>query len=153
MASEQVKSVLDNTRSFHRCAKEMYSRLAKDCEEQRASMLLDYLSEHEARLEDAITQTEADVSAKVLNTWVQSSESSTHLIQCQELQATSQSKASFDDLVELALKLDDQVIAVYQDLAQRAEPAWLQDVFESLLEMEQAEEKQLAKQALRGMDL
>ncbi len=151
MAAEQVKSVLENTRCFHRSAKEMYARLAKSCKDQRTTMLLDYLSKHEAHLADTITQTEGDLSAKVLNTWVQSSESSLHLVQCQQLRTTSE--ASFEELVELALKLDDQVIAVYRDLAQRAEPEWLQDLFQNLFEMEQAEEKQLAKQTLRGMDL
>ena len=83
---------------------------------------------------------------------MQSSESSLHLAQCRELQASSE--ATFEELVELALKLDDQVIAIYRDLAQRTpEPDWLQDLFQSLLDLGLTEEKQLAKQTLRGMDL
>ena len=52
MAAEQVKSVLDNTGCFHSLAKEMYARLANSCNDQRTTMLLDYLSGHEARLAD-----------------------------------------------------------------------------------------------------
>ena len=153
MANEQVKDVLDSTRSVHERAHVYFANLASRCAEPRAKMLLDYLSEHEQRLGQAICDMQADAAPKVLDTWVNSVEPVGHLADRLDWDTASRSTASFDELVALGLEIDNKVIDIYSDLAQRAEPPWLRDTFQSLLEMEQQEEKLMAIQTLRGMDL
>ncbi|MCA9239247.1 MAG: hypothetical protein KDA37_03570 [Planctomycetales bacterium] len=153
MASEQVKTVLDNTRQYHARIGEHFATLASRCNQPRASMLLDYLSGHERDLAAAIDRIEEDTESKVLDTWVQSSEASTHLVSQLEREIDPPPDASFEDLVGWALRMDNRALQVYEDLALRSEPAWLREVFQQMYRMEQQEEKLVAVQTLRGMDL
>ncbi len=116
-------------------------------------MLLDYLSDHEQHLAHACRQFEAEADAKVLDTWVSSVKPVSHLADQLDWDESRLTDASFDELVAIGLEIDNKVIEVYEDLAGRAEPPWLQEIFQNLLEMERQEEKLLAKQTLRGMDL
>lgn len=152
MASEQVKTVLDHTREYHSQAGGMFAKLASECSSPRASMLLTYLSRHEQELAAAIQRIEEDTSSKVLNTWVSSSEDTSHLSDVLE-EGQPRESASFDEWVEWGLKTDDRALCVYEDLALRGEPAWLRDVFQHMFDMEQQEERRVAVQTLRGMDL
>ncbi len=153
MANEQVKDVLDSTRAVHERAQIYFEHLAERSAQPRAKLLLDYLSNHEQQLAHAISAFEAEADEATLRTWVNSTSAVTHLVETLNWDEVNKQSASCDDLTALALDIDNRVIEVYEDLAGRAEPAWLQEVFRSLLQMEQQEEKQMAIQSLRGMDL
>lgn len=153
MASEQVRYVLKGTRSIHERAARYFAHLAMRCQQQRAKMLLDYLAGHERHLADAILQAEAGASEKILGTWVTTTVPVAHLIDQMDWDEAHNEYASCDELVEKGLNIANQVIEVYDELARRAEPAWLQELFSNLLDMEQQEERLMAKQTLRAMDL
>lgn len=153
MANQQVKDVLDSTRKVHERAGTYFAHLAKQSDNARVQMLLGYLSAHEQHLAEAVRNYEEEASEKILATWVSSTTSVTRLAEQLDWDEASRSAATFDELVALGLEIDNQVIAVYDDLAQRAEPEWLREIFADLLDMEQQEEKMLAKQTLRAMDL
>ena len=153
MASEQVRTVFVHAHAIHGQASELFHMLAKGCESERNRMLLDYLSRHEKQLADAITTIQGETSDKVLDTWVQSSEDTSRLVNNATSVATPRPDASWDELVEYGLRVDELALRAYQDLASRSEPEWLRDVFQQMYEMELQEEKQVARQTLRGMDL
>ncbi|WP_425397237.1 hypothetical protein [Aeoliella sp.] len=153
MASEQVRNVLRCTRGIHERAAIFFTHLAKRCQQERARMLLDYLAGHERHLADAILETEAGAGDKILGTWVTTTKPVAHLVDQMDWDEAHNEGASFDELVETGLEIANRVIEVYDDLARRAEPAWVQEIFFQLLDMEQQEEKLMAKQTLRAMDL
>ena len=153
MSCEQVKDVLSNTRQLHQSASVLFSQMATACSNQRTELLLNYLSEHENSLADAIDKIKNDSSPLQLNTWLQSCDLGTALDLCRELNTDPTVEASFEELIELALNIDEHVVKLYSELAEKSEPVWVQELFQNLLEMEQAEEKLVAKQSLRGMDL
>lgn len=153
MANEQVKQVLQSTQQLHERARSYFAHLAHQSKQPRVKLLLDYLAGHEAHLAETIRGYKQDAAQKVLDTWVSSVDPVTHLADEFDWDIASRTDCSFDELVEFGLGVDNRIVDVYRELARRAEPPWLQDIFQSLYDLEVQEEKQMAKQTLRGMDL
>ncbi|MEM8863927.1 MAG: hypothetical protein AAGF31_00080 [Planctomycetota bacterium] len=153
MPAEQVYDVLQCTRQLHADAADYFAHLAQRSHQQRAKMLLGYLSTHEQKLARTIDAVLEDAEDRVLRTWVQSTDGAVHLKDALEPEDATAPEASFDELVERGLQIDDAAVRLYEDLALRCEVPRLKGTFENILQIERQEEKQLARQTLRGMDL
>lgn len=153
MAYQQVSTLLDHVESFHHEAAELYARLAADCGNARTVMLLEYLGSHERLIERTIVESRANLPDRVLKTWVTTTEATARLTDAIEEAAFPSHNVTPSDVLELAMKLDGQVIAVYEELVDRDAPRWVTEVFRNLLDMEQHQEKLMVTQASRGADL
>lgn len=144
---EQTRDVLDHARSFHHQVAELYQRLEDRVEKERVQMLLDYLQRHEKHLEQSLADYEDEASKWILDAWFQYTleEDPSDLLSSVEIREDM----SVDDVVRLALRLDDYLIDLYRNMAERADLPEVREVFANLLELEQQDEHQIARNALR----
>ena len=151
MSVEQTRNIIDHTKAFHRMASLYYHRLADSTQRERVKLLLDYMSEHELRLAHGLAEYEESAPENILNTWLQSS-GTTDAIQL-VTDSETVAEMSIDEIVELGIKLSECVLDVYQDLASRAEPESVRQVFANLLSMEEKALQQFVRDAGRLSDL
>ena len=114
-------------------------------------MLLEYLKRHEDHLEQTLGKFEQDKSQKVLESWFQYAPDQDLKDVLTELNINE--NMSTDDVVEMALKLDDYFIDLYQDMVNSSTSTPVKEVFQNLLDMEEHEKIQLAKTALQINDM
>lgn len=151
MAYEQVESVLKHACTFHQHVSEFYAHLMGRIDDERARLLLMARSEHEKRRVDVLKDFVETAPQKVMHTWLTSATDSTVLLK--SFDPNIDSSASVDELIELAIGLSERLIKVYEELATRGDPDSVRELFQSFLEEEQQEERQLTIQALRCLDL
>ncbi|MGF1612384.1 MAG: hypothetical protein ACFCVA_00340 [Gammaproteobacteria bacterium] len=144
---ERTQDVLDHARSFHHQVADLYQRLEDRTEKERVKLLLDYLQRHEKHLEESLSQYEEGASKRVLDTWFQYSleQDPSDILADIELKKDM----SVDDVVRLALRLDDYLIDLCKSMADRADIPELKELFTNLCELEQQEKYRLARNALR----
>jgi len=141
---KQVRDIFALSRGFHRRLSEYYARLANHADRQRAKMLLDYLSRHEANLQSCLERYEADASNRLLDAWCQyvpEAFSFEHLGNC-----LTNPEITVDEVASLVLRLDDALIEFYRDLADNAESPEVRELFENLLQLAVSEEVTLKRE-------
>jgi hypothetical protein len=155
MSVDQARGIIDHARQFHKQVGAYYHHLADHSERERLRLLLEYMSRHEERLEAALADYEGAAPAKILDTWLQSAnETDAFKTACDKLRTVKiDSSSDVDDIMQLGVELSDCLIGVYRDLAQRAEPDSVQQVFENLLHMEEKAQRQFVRDAERLADL
>jgi rubrerythrin len=153
MAVETTKDVLDHAREFHTQLSEFYSLLSKKSEKQRVKLLLDYMSQHEKHLEETLTRYEEEVSEKILNTWFQFPPPKEVLTTCSKINIEEKQDLTVDDVIEMAVKLDDCLIDLYKEMIKNSEIDEMREVFTSLMEMEKRQELELVRDAQEWKDL
>lgn len=148
---EQTRDVLDQVRDFHRQVSELYHRLADEAGKERIKMLLDYMSRHEQNMEESLKEYEDEASEMILNTWFQFVPDDSILKSVQDIQL--QPDMSVEDVISLALRLDDILIDLYKRMVEEAEIPEVQEVFQNLLEMENQEKHLSVRNSLSVDDI
>ena len=69
MQIETLEDILSWTRLYHSQLSQCLKHCSDRNEEHRAKLLLDYLSDHETRLEKVIGLYEKGTNKRILNTW------------------------------------------------------------------------------------
>lgn len=151
MHYQTVKDVVDHSRQLHQQISSIYKKLSEEQSQSRVAMLLDYLKRHEDHLEESLHQFENDKSQKVLESWFQYAPDQNIAEVLNEIQVTDH--MTTDEVVTMALKLDDYFIDLYQDMVDHSSSNAVKDVFQNLLEMEQQEKIRVAKTALQLNDI
>lgn len=151
MHFKTVKDVVDFSRRLHVQISELYERLSQDTAQARVSMLLDYLKRHEKHLEETLCKFEKDKSQSVLNSWLQYAPDQN--LDDVLASININNEMDVDDVVLMALKLDDYFIDLYQGMVDSSGSSAVKAVFQNLLDMEQQEKIQLAKTALQVHDI
>nr|MBS0019122.1 hypothetical protein [Gammaproteobacteria bacterium] len=144
---ERTRDVLDHARSFHHQVGALYQRLENQAEKERVQMLLDYLGRHERHLEKSLADYEEEASKRIMDTWFQYTLEEDPSDLLSEVQIKGD--MSVDDVVRLALRLDDYLIDLYKNMAENTDIPEVKEMFTNLLELEQQEEHQIARNALR----
>lgn len=148
---QQVRDVIDHTRSFHSQLSSFYRSLEEQAENQRVKLLLNYLSGHESDMEDALKNYEEEVSKTILDDYLQylpEKDDDQPPIE----QASVKHDMSVSDVMSMALRYDDYLIRLYQDLSQRADQPKVKELFRSLLQMEEEARQQMARGAGEAED-
>ena len=155
MSVEQTRGILDHAREFHEQVAEYYHRMADVAQRPRVRLLLDYMSAHEQRQAQALATYEDTAPAKILNTWLQSSGNTDAMqaVRDEYSQLRVAPSSDVDEVVAVGLRLSECLLVVYRDLAARAEPASVRDVFQNLLRMEEKAQQQFSRDAGRLSDL
>ena len=151
MPVEPVKQVLEDLKLFRDRLGEYCHQQAGEVESERVRMLLEYLSEQEARLETGLESYESRAGSGVLNFWFQYGGSDQLLKKLDDL--TSESKRSIDDVMRLAMDLSRAVADFCRFLAENAESTEVADLFSDIVRLEEQEQRKLSMATDRLMDL
>lgn len=151
MHYQTVKDVVDHSRKLHRKICQLYHQLSEDQSQQKVSMLLNYLQCHESYLEESLCKFEGDKSQKVLESWFQYAPD--HDLNDVLSDMELHDHMSTDQVLSMALKLDDYFIDLYEDMVRSSSSSSVRAVFQNLLDMEQQEKIRTAKTAMQMYDM
>ncbi|MCA9234000.1 MAG: hypothetical protein KDA44_00915 [Planctomycetales bacterium] len=151
MSYEQVGTVLKEVCRFHQHESELFDRLAKRVTQPRARMLLESMSDHERQLAAALTEYLSGAPQSVLNTWLGRRLDLPSALAISDPQLDAD--ASVDELLQVGLDLDERLLEVLQECAECCGPESVQQLFRTFVDQQQQEERLLARQAMRSLDL
>ena len=151
MAYEQVETILKHVCQFHEKLGSIYGDLASRTNIEKARMLLLSMSQHEQKRADALHDYWSDAQPATMHTWVSSSVDSADL--SRHLNSDLSEDAPVEELIHWGLSLNNELIQFYEELAIRSEPDSVRELFSAFLEEEMQEERRLAQQSMRCMDL
>lgn len=146
MAYETVRDVFDRIRHFHNQVSEYYHQLHEIADKERVRILLDYMDRHEKKLEECMTEYEDEAPKEVLNAWFKYTPVSTY----QECFKDSALKhdMSIDDVITVAIRLDDCLINVFKRIVDSSESSKIKEIFNCLLKSAEKEKKKFVNEAL-----
>lgn len=150
MRYQTVKDVLEHARQLHKQITSFYKQLANRQHQERVKMLLDYLVRHETHLEQMLSRFEQDKDQTIWNEWFQFAPDDK--LQQALTGAVVHADMSVDEVISLALQLDDYFINMYRDMAVNASSASVKAVFENLLAFEEQEKIRTVRTALELND-
>jgi len=151
MRYKTVKDVVEHSRSLHHQISEFYHKLGEQSSQVRVKMLLEYLERHEAQFEEMLQKFESDKSQKIWDEWFQYAPE--HNLEEILTEIDVKEDMNVDDVVAMALKLDDYFIDLYKDMSQNAASSDVKAVFENLVAMEEKEKIRTARTAIEMNDM
>ena len=140
MAFETTKDLLEYLRNYHRKLSGLYERMAEESEQSKVKMLLHFLGRHEARFDKIIKEYEEDAADRVLGTWFKVTPDRLPRLKGSEVTPDM----PVDDIMSAALHFDDGLIEFCRLLATEAGSEDVRDLFTSLVDLEQQEERKMA---------
>jgi len=154
MACETIEDIFNRIRRFHKELSDFYQKLNDTAQQERVKMLLDYLQQHEKNLEESLASYQTEVSNNILKTWFKFHiPDELHDTCCKQLSIENKLNASTDEIVALALKLDDCLINLCSMIIEKTDIPEIRDVFTNLLNLEKKQEMQLARNSLTINDI
>ena len=152
MTLETVKDILDWTQTLHQRLSEAYDEAAAEIGDERASMLLKYVAEHERVLSEAIKHFEKDSNVHLMDTWFQEYVNKMPFVK--NFQALSQfSNTSPSAIIDVTIDTHQSLIDMYSELAGIAKTARLKELFEEMQFLENSELKRMVSSMQRMYDL
>lgn len=152
MDIKTFSDLIDWTRQLHQHLSQCLLHCATLNEQEQARLLLDYLSEHEAKIEKMLRMFEQQAAPHVLRTYIYDYLSHQPIRSHRTCDA-HYAKLSFDEICREVLDYHQQVIELYQDIEARAEIPEAKALMGSLLAMEEHEAMRLVRQTVRMSDL
>ncbi|MFT7410777.1 MAG: hypothetical protein ACI9EX_001377 [Oleispira sp.] len=146
MSFKTVRDVLQLSQDIHKNAALLYHQLRDQTQRERIDMLLKFLSLHQETLALTLAKVEDDAGEHVLNEWHQTELTSISSILegCKECHPD----ISVEELVGLALKVDDSLISLYRHMASEASTEAARQLFNSLVVLEKNEKMKMARTTL-----
>lgn len=151
MRFETTHDLLTQASELHAGLARYYERLAAESGKEKVKMLLDYLARHERNLSAVVSRFSDEAAAVVRNAWFKQ-ELDSGFIKCIP-PARPVDELSLDELVDLAIQLDDCIADLYQLIAVNSELPEVRDAFVNLVALERAEKMRMVRQAMRLDDL
>ena len=146
--ANSMRELLDRARDFHHQLSELYSQSLAIASDERAKILLDYMSAHETTLEQAIEDYKQEAASKqVLDHWVQFPPD-TATCKCFDNVEALDSSMTVNDIISVVMQLDDCLIRFYRQLAEEAHNEIISNIFKRLLMLEESEERIAVRNAL-----
>jgi len=150
MSFKTVRDVLQLSRDIHENASNLFEQLRDQTQRERVDMMLKLLSRHESQLAESLEKVEEKASQRVLDEWHQAEVSS--VAQVLEGCKACHPDVTIEELVEMALKVDDALITLYSHMANEASTSESRSLFSNLISMEEAEKVKKARAALSSYD-
>ena len=146
MAFKRVRDILDRARQFHRALGDYYVKNAQLAGQEKSRVLLTYMSRHEQNMAECLARYEKEAAEQVLNEWFKFPPEMQHE-ECFECLALS-SNISAEDISKTALKVDECLLRLYRQAAEKASSPAVRDLFNQLLALEKKEENKALRDAL-----
>ena len=147
----QVKNMLDQIRDFHGQLAEYYNQVSNSAGQQRIKMLLDHMSKHEKDLQEGLRSYEETASQGTMDTYVDCEYCNEILVTCKQTPIAPET--SVEGVIKVAMDVDNCLMRFFREAAQQAETESVREVFRNLVEMEEAELRKLALNALQVADV
>ncbi len=151
MRFKNTRDVLEHVRHFHQEVSNRYQRVSGETDKKRLKLLLDYISEREQKLADAVSVFTEGTSDRVLETWFQYTSDDTPIQRL--LDSDISPDMTPDDLMRVTLQIADHFGALYRDIVAAADTDEVRTVFQNLLDEEQKEKEKVARNFQMFMDL
>ena len=150
MSFKTVRDVLQLSQDVHENAAILYEQLRDQTQRERIDMLLKFLSKHEEELAQTLAKVQQDVSERILDEWHQTELTSIAnvLDGCKQCHPD----ISVQELVSLALKVDDSLISLYRHMSSEASTDEARQLFNNLVVLEENEKMKTARAALSVND-
>jgi len=150
MSYSTVKDIIDYSRSLHEHASNLYEQLRDETQRERVDMMLHLLAQHESTLAEALAQVEDGLADNVLQEWHQFEPGSISeaLADCHEMHQD----ISVDELVQVALKIDDYMVGLYRQMLSEATSDESRQLFQNLVQLEEREKMRTVRTALSAND-
>jgi hypothetical protein len=152
--NKQVKEIIEKIRSFHKDLGDYYLLLKDKAGDQRACMMLDYLSRREDYIAEYLEKYLHDARESVLNAWVKyvpwlPNDVFVHCVE--ELNITP--PLYVEDILDIALHYDQCLVEFFSVLVHESESTRAQEIFSNLLCAARKEELKLSHNTLWLNDL
>ncbi len=151
MRFKQIKEIIEHARGFHKLIADYYRQLSEQTERERMKMLLKYLEQHERTAEKALADYETDASQKTLKSWSKYSACEDKLGTLKNM--LSDAATSPDDVIRLAIGLDECLLSMYRELADTSNDPDVAEALQNLLSLETSELRILARDSLKVYDM
>lgn len=152
MPVESIRDILDWNKALHRELADIYHNSSTLSQDPRAQMLLDYISEHETKLAEAIDHYEAHENGGKVESWVQDYIEKIPFVK--EIRHTMErDSTTVDDIIEVTVSAHQQLIQLYKDLTENAKTERQRELFEGLASMESHELMRMVHTGERWQDL
>lgn len=151
MQAETLRDVMDWTRQLHGALADGLDSSVAHSQGERARMLLEYLAEHERRLQEVVSLSEEDASVKALNTWCYDYFENAPVTPAQARRDLSQ--AGMDEIAAVVIERHEMLIGLYRYLLGRAETDTPRELVEGLLSLEENEAMLMAREIRMAEDL
>lgn len=152
MEIKTFSDLIDWTRQLHGHLAKCLAHCASKNEEERARLLLDYLAEHEGKMERMVSAFEAQAEPKVMKTYIYDYLSH-QPIQSHRTCDAPYAQLGFDDICQEVFDYHQQIIELYRDIEARADIPEAKALLGSLLAMEEHEAMRLSRQTGRMSDI
>lgn len=150
MAYQTIRDLISHVRTLHGRLEESVRKAQRREDDERSTLLLKFIGEHESALERAIEAAE-ESGASVLDTWLQF-EPNTELERAMA-QSDLDSSPSSDDVVKHVLETENALVRLYELLIGSTGSSRVQSFFSSLLEMEDSAVRRSARVRLESGDI
>jgi len=150
MSYSTVRDILDFSEKLHRHTAALYEGLRDTTQRERVDMMLKLLSSHEQKLAEVTAAYRDETKGRVLDEWHQFEPADVGDL----LDGAKESHAdiAIEELVNIALKVDEYLIAAYRQFAADASSGKVRELFEDLAGLEQAEKISAVRAALSASD-
>lgn len=152
MQIETLGDVLDWTLAFHQNLSKCMAHCADKQENERAKLLLDYLSEQEKYLSTVIEGFQQSASTNALNTWCYEYLDKYPIVRHEKC-TTPFSELSASEIIREVEYLHSQIIAFYRYLGSRADAPSARALLDQLTALEEHEAMRMTQSANRLEDL
>jgi rubrerythrin len=150
MSYATVKEVLDYSQKLHHQAANMFEQLRDRTQRERVDMVMKVLAAHEEHQSVTTAAIRDDTSSDVLSEW--------HQLQVQQLGDIlddcrgCHDDLNADELADLALKINDYLIALYEQLSADASSSQSRELFSELAKREQLQKVRTVRTTLSVND-
>lgn len=157
---QTVDDMLIYATCFHRDLGEYYRHRGENPANPRLQMIMNYMADHEHKLATALQRYRDSADPKILETWLDHVPEMDALPVLEDITDTSAadleekfSGAAEDDVIDIALAIDNRLIEAYEELARSATIETVRDLFEDLAEQQRSEQRRLQMSSVRMQDI
>jgi rubrerythrin len=144
--NKQTREIIEDVRLFHSRMSDYFDQLHRKDEKERLKILLDYLTQHEKHRDETLAKYEDETLSKSMDVWfkyIPMNGISKYLDK-----GRIESNMSVQDVVGIALDLDDKLIKMYKRLVDNSKNAEIRNMFNCLLSRLEQEKKNLVRDTL-----
>ena len=139
MSYIQVRDVLDHLTQYYRRLGTLYDEIGETTDDERLALLLEHMGRHERSFGRAVAEHERQGAEGVLNTWLQYEFDKG--VEEAFREAELHENPSPEEVIRFSQKIDQSLTDLYGQLAQYTDARRIQELFESLLALEQRKEE------------
>jgi len=148
---KQVREFVDFGKHLHGRIRELFDDLNEHTELERVKMLLEFLSRHEAHMEESLARFEKDSRQGILEAWLEYSPSLDVEAVMQRFKVKD--KPSSDEIFQIAMDFDDTLVKLYKEVSEKVNDSRTKQVFKNLLQLEEREKIQVVRAAMALDDM